>query len=260
MFKRILTLAAACLLLLPLLLPAAADVLIEPRNSFYERNAEQCVPLNRLFYINGEDGYLSVNDEPGSRRETARLLNGEQVFIMFTYDRSGKPWGVYEHGSDTGWLPMGGLYPVHDVFWFMDEYADELYPYTGDNEALLSADSIVVWPWPGAGTDGYTFPNENLQWLDVTTAYTDPDGREWGFIGYFYGRRNVWICLADPANDAIPAFHPAPEPQLYPQPDVWPLPDDPGRFPWLAVGLAAGAVIVTVTLLLVFWKPKPSAE
>jgi hypothetical protein len=46
----------------------------------------------------------------------------------------------------------------------------------------------------------------------ASTYYTDPQGRVWGFIGYLYGHRNIWVCLSDPLNSDIPAFNPAPPP------------------------------------------------
>ena len=34
--------------------------------------------------------------------------------------------------------------------------------------------------------------------------FTDPAGRTWGEIGYFYGIRNCWVCIDDPYNGALP--------------------------------------------------------
>ena len=49
--------------------------------------------------------------------------------------------------------------------------------------------------------------------------FTDDEGRDWGYVSYFYGFRDFWVCLNDPSNPNIPAFNPAPEPSLYPAVD-----------------------------------------
>ena len=115
---------------------------------------------------------------------------------------------------------------VYDYKSFEKAYGNEFYPYDGDFKALIDANLIVFWTWPGSGEYyhifGPPYKDEFLErWLQtpsssfhlVTHAYTDEDGREWGFIQNVRSDfRNMWWCLSDPANMDIPAFNKAPAP------------------------------------------------
>jgi len=219
----------AAILFLSLALPpggARADVLWEPEDDFYNKHSDECVTVSRIFYANGEDGYVSMKKEPGARREVGKIENGETIYIQFTYNHNGESWGIAEFTEPkserwtSGWTPMDQLQAKYDYISFDEEHSSEYYSYSDDDTTHEPID-IVLWTWPGSGEIASTLQKE---WLDPDTdsyilngptrAYKDSDGREWGFVGYFYGSRNSWICLSDPSNDNIPAFNPAPEPVL----------------------------------------------
>ena len=224
----ILTFALLLLLLVSPVMPAKADVLIEPFDDFYEKHEEQCVYLCRSFYVNSEDGTLSVKLQPGAEREIAVFNNGEVLYIQYTYNYNGAAWGVAEfqlpdtEGWTSGWMPMDQLLLVYDGISFREEHYDEFYNYKGEFD---TSGDIVLWTWPGSGDVNFVLDTD--QWrsddfddLTFSIAYKDIEGREWGFIGYYYGSRDVWVCIDDPSNQDIPAFNAAPEPVLRRQGDT----------------------------------------
>jgi len=127
------------------------------------------------------------------------------------------------------------------------------------------------------------------------STYVDDEGREWGFIAYIYGHRQIWVCLDDLSNQEIPAFSAAPVPNLHTasgssgteQTDRNPsnttgTSDATGTtstatgtsdtsststdatgtqnrltLPILAISLVALAVVLSLVLIRVFWRKKP---
>ncbi|MCL2671846.1 MAG: hypothetical protein FWF10_07405 [Clostridiales bacterium] len=250
--------AAALLLILfgLLLLPAMAraDVLIEPwDNDFYDSHRSDCVYEGRMYYANGTDGFVSFRSAPGSARETLAVENGERLFIQFTYAYEGEYWGVTEVYNDngrptSGWAPMEQLALVYDSTAFASEYGSEFYTYSGDYDALAAPDEVILWTWPGSGeihsrmdagyfAEGYEFEH----------AYTDAEGREWGYIGYWMGRRNAWVCIDAPTDENLPLQNPPP-PIGRPTRGNAPGTD-------LMLWIVAGLVLVLVAgMVVVVWK------
>jgi hypothetical protein len=266
---------------------ARADAIAEPNNDFHRRNRTNCVSLNRNFYANGKIGSVSVKNEPGSKREVTEIENGEVLYILATYNHNGEIWGIIDmYVPDklddpwlNGWVPMDDLLLVYDYISFEEDYGFEFCDYDGDEaalreiaEVLLAADEIVLWSWPGSGVyhnvlgepykersfDFYFSPDPlRFRFVLLPHAYTDSDGREWVFISEvmkYHG--NSWVCLSDPSNPNIPAFNPAPEPELW-QPGELNL-EKPGGLPTpvLIIILVAAIVIVTAVLIRIFWKKK----
>ena len=260
---------------------ANADIIPEPSDNFYERNRADCEYINRVFYANGESGYIMLKNEPGSRDEVIAFVNGTIVNVSFTYDRNGEQWGVItyetaagqgdEWNTNTGWIPMSELVVVYDYISFNEDHAGEIYDYSGGSPDSLSENlEIVIWAWPGSGevlrtlttSSGRDFTEGELTWLTPEKAYTDADGREWGFIPYFYSSRNTWLCLSDPTNADIPAFNPAPTPQLRTPIDPGALPSPRSGFPMLPIIISLVAIVVigSAILIKIFWKPNKAND
>ncbi|MCL1914606.1 MAG: hypothetical protein FWG10_12220 [Eubacteriaceae bacterium] len=248
-----------------LLHPAAirADVLFEPDNSFYSRNAKDCVSLNRSYYANGSEGYIILLNEPKGNHDVAILTNGKSIYIMFTYVSNGKLWGITEFYDDSGrtlsgWVLMSELYAKYDYIEFEHEYGSQFYAYVGEG----AVGEIVLWTWPGSGDVRRVFntANNGNSPLVPYQVYKDPDGREWGFIGYLYGSHNVWFCLSDPSNQNLPAFHPAPEPALVAAASEGSLPKLRSGFSATILVIVLVVAVVSATALLVRkrWKPAGS--
>jgi len=208
-------LAALCILLL---LPAvaAADVLIEPwDDDFYNSHRDECIYEGRSYYANGADGFVSFRAAPGSARETLNIENGEALFVQFTYAYRGEYWGVvevYESGRPvSGWAPMEQLALVYDARSFAADYGAEFYDYTGDYGAITELSEVILWTWPGSGEiHSHIDPSYFAESFFVDHAYTDAEGRVWGYIGYWMGRRDAWVCLDAPTDEHLPVLNPPP--------------------------------------------------
>ena len=260
---------------------ASADIIFEPPDSFYKKHYADCVNINRNFYANGKDGYIMLKSEPGASGEVAAFVNGTIFNISFAYDRNGEQWGVVTFyaaadsagqnngtrvNEGTGWIPMSDLVVVYDYISFEEEYGSEFYSYSGDSYDGLSENiELVFWTWPGSGEIAEThrishatnYTESERIWLTTERAYKDAEGREWGFVPYYYAARNRWICLSDPANADIPAFNPAPEPQLWPPIDPGSLPSPRSGAPTLIIiiTMVAAVTIGTAVLIKILWKP-----
>ena len=262
---------AAVLIVLSMLallpLTAGADVLYTPNDSFYNRHSSECTYLGRSFYANGRSGYITLRTEPGAGSEVAALQNGTELYINFTYNLRGEAWGVAEfyetNKTDgvqkTGWVTMSDLTVVYDYIEFGNDHHDEFYYYGA--EANTTGD-LVLWTWPGSGKYVHVYsssdrhPGEGMNDVMPAHLYRDPEGREWGYISYFYGMRNVWYCIDDPSNKEIPAFNKPPAPELWPAADPEEIPPLKAGFPieWIIVILVVIVVVGAVILIQVFRK------
>ena len=254
-------------------LTARADILIEPNNDFYSRNSGKCVYLGRNFYANGKDGYISLKNEPGSKKEAGTIENGNIVNIMFTYAND-KMWGVTEIYSDfmpnigwgaNGWVLMDDLLLVYDYISFKEDYGHEFYPYEGGYGALYDAPAIALWSWPGSGVSTEKIDAvlrgavSEFHWPAAAYAYKDGEGREWCFFNYLYARRNFWVCVSDPGNEDIEAFNPPPKPELWeakPGHTAGETRSDTPPMPVLAVILVAGVIAVTAVLIRIIYRKR----
>ena len=87
---------------------------------------------------------------------------------------------------------------------FKQEHQDEFGEYQGELDEYVIEEGIVLWDYPG----GKSSPNKLLSYLNdeppmYDYLYTDPDGNRWTYIGYYYGYRNVWVCIDAPEEEQI---------------------------------------------------------
>jgi len=259
-------------------------VLIEPGNDFFERHINDIVYLRRDFYANGSGGLVSVKIEPGSKSEIATIENGEIYQIQYTYNHNGEIWGVVDIEApgkpysewQRGWVLVGDFLVVYDSLMFETDHKDEIFIYAGDWDALRDIRKLVFWKWPGSGivssvVDETTVNEQYLSTVDELVqiiiemaqfsreggafAYTDSEGREWVAS---MSMIKSWICLSDPSNADIPAFNPAPEPELWQPGDEHSKLPNGFPLPVLIIILVAFAAIVTIVLIRVFWKKNES--
>ena len=201
--------------------PAArADMIYEPNNEFYLQNKQACVKLDRTFIANGKDDSVSLKAKPGANKKISSYGNRTEFLISYTYDLNGEIWGLAEINNVAGWIPLSQLLLLYDYLSFQQEHQDELHFFVGSMDLLTEADEIVLWTWPGSGRQISTLgqPYKDNVFADayklVVCAYTDADGREWGYFNSKYWP-HIWVCLDDPSNPDIPAFNPASEPVLW---------------------------------------------
>ena len=279
--KKIFTLIIM-VLAIALLFPYAtvlADVLIEPDDDFYNRHRSRMRSMNRSFYANGENGYITLLREPDSRREVISFENGKVLYIMFTFDDDGTVWGITEVNISetetrrfvTGWVQMDNLHTIYDSREFFNEHEDEFISRPFDISDLDLDGDLVMWSWPGSGKVSGTYDTLHLFGNETNMnigeiVYIDKFEREWGYMAYFYGFRDVWICITEPSNSNILAFNPAPAPDLYPaaEPGSVPASDSAGygssvQGPSgliLAATLVSLAVTLSLVLIFIFWNKK----
>lgn len=222
--KRIYTLLLAALLLL-MPLAASADVIWEPiGDDFYTAHRDDIVYESRQYYANGKDGAAVVVDDPGNKASLYAIKNGTPLHVSYIYEADGRRWGALQFTlnggkllsdyGDTfsGWMDMDDMLLIYDSQSFRQEHERELHPYTGSLEKVYAAgEDTLLWTYPLSGEVSTTLfePNE----LRIDESYTDADGREWGYVAYHFGMRDVWICMDDPANAALPATN-APTPEF----------------------------------------------
>ena len=215
--KRIFVLFFVCFLMISAFAAGAAA----PANSFFNQNKNECVYLGRSFCASNASDSISVKTEPGSEEEIAKIEKGKTVFVEYSCLYKGEYWGMvsfYNNQSGKqeqlyGWVNLGKLLVLYDYVAFEEEHLNEFYSYQGNFDQIKSTRSALAWQWPGAGSPLWTIQDINMTDFKVLYAYKDPQGREWGFVPYFHSSPNIWICLSDPLNQAIPAFNPAPEPK-----------------------------------------------
>ena len=76
-----------------------------------------------------------------------------------------------------------------------DEFLDEGEDFEPDHEMTAR-----VYEYPGGPENAnLLLGNVSGEPLPISFRYTDESGREWGYIGYFYGYFD-WICLDDPES------------------------------------------------------------
>ena len=207
--RRFQGLFLAILLALSLAAPAAADVIWEPEDDFYQKHAEACQLLQRNFYTNGPEGYVNFYRSPESSTVTGQAENGTRFHIYWQYG----DWGYVETEDVTGWAPLEAFQLIYDYISFEEEYGDQFQPYDAEACAPLleewEGDTLVLWPYPGAEQADYVWQYagamRELKEHGFDQIFVDEAGLTWGYRTYLYGNRNFWVCLDAPAGRDDPA-------------------------------------------------------
>jgi|GEM_PF-4784411 len=272
--KRIWAFVLAVAFSLALALPALADSIAEPPgNDFYRSHQRELTVENRFYFLNGAEGYVTLFEAPEGRA-VENLPNGERLQIYAIWEES---WGIVsyalsEEREDSAWVRLEDMAEQYDRVCFTRDHADELR--TLPEPRLLDftqAGSAALWEFPGAeepaalleigAFDSYVWKAADGQ-AYFHRLYTDPLGREWGEVEDSKLYSGCWVCLADPASEAPAYVDEAAAARrrgegLIPAAETVPVITPPGSgFPWPALGLAAGAVLLSALLLALFRKKK----
>ena len=259
--KRWLTYCCCILTLLALCATARADVLWEPDNNFYVKNADQCDYIGRQYYANGDEGFITLWEAPGGTRAVHQFQNGYTLWVYYQYEdwACAVVWG--DEGEITGWAPMEDFVLKYDYLSFEEEYADEIHPYDGQFAGYDGdAAEIAFYEYPGA-------PEPKALWeaaeiLDqltstedsyIASTFTDEDGRTWGSVAYLFGTRNLWFCLDEPDGRDFPVRQVGtPELTAAQEPTL----PARGYVPYILSGVLVIAVVATAAVLLARRKKK----
>lgn len=253
MKKRLISLLFAAAAMLSLAIPAAADLIWEPEDAFYERHRDECVYENRVYELAGYDGSVTLWSAPNGT-VLEELPNGGQGTVQFRWSGDSVEWGylynVLEDWQEGGWVPMDDLALVYDSRQFLEDHASEIVE--GD-PAPADFDFAVCYSYPGGPVSGNLREHKEYAPFSktFTTLYTDENGLRWGYVGYYMGRRDSWVCLDDPRNEHLDAAIVTPEPspaQLRGAPTVTPGATE--KMPLVLAGVLV-ALVVVVTLLVI---------
>ena len=125
--KRISAILLALILTLCLIPTAFADVIFEPRDSFYEKHSEDMYYADKV-YIAQEtaNGYESPEDND----VVLTASDGTRLYISHVYtDENGEEWGVYDWDTTTCWFRLSDLVPVYDTRDFINDHKHEFTDY-----------------------------------------------------------------------------------------------------------------------------------
>ncbi len=193
-------------------LPVRADVIWEPyHDSFYQENARSCEYLNRYFTADGPDGKVIVYESPENPTVVATWENGFKAYISFTYtDEEGNVWGVYDDSQSgvNGWVPMAYMVVVYDYISFQEEFADSIIEESGTIPDTYVGQTVRFWKYPGAkGFFEIPMPENADSMPQYSKVFEDETGLQWGYIGYFRGTKNCWVCLTN-ADGSLEELYP----------------------------------------------------
>lgn len=254
----------SCLLTLVMLLalpaPAYADIVWEPDNRFYEKHRDQCTYIDRQYYANGGEGFVTLWDAPGGAMVQDQYQNGFTLWVYYQYQDWACVTVFGDEGEISGWVPMAELSLVYDHISFEEEYGDQIRPYNGEfADYAGDAEAVNFYKYPGApeiaqtwetGGDWHVLDNltgtaENDSY--ISQVFTDEDGRTWGYVGYMYGRLNAWFCLDEPDGTDFPVREVSAQELTPPQTPVLPA---GGYVPYI---LVAAVTAATGGLLFFFY-------
>ena len=269
--KKLLTCLLALTLLVALALPVHADVIWEPfGDEFYEENREQFSFAEESAYANSPTGSLEIYDKPNGKVITT-VPNGQIIYIqrVYTDKNTGQQWALMSHEYTQSWYaPLEYTLNKYDYEFFTDHEGEIMEQ---------KPEGVTCRMAPGIQYAAYSYPNgpchsrENYWEEDLTEGicdyYTDENGRHWGYIGYWYGRQDVWVCLDDPTNMELS------QPEIYlgnpywntetgeagPNPDV-PQVAEPKPKTTVWYYLLPAAAVVAAAALLVLWPRKKKPE
>ena len=256
-----------CILMLILFLfpmEAKADIIYEPRDSFYEEHRDECTYVGRSYTADGPNGTVTLYTSAVNPAVEKTFPNGTVLYVSYTYQSAdGVLWGCCDDWVDdvTGWAPMEYLELIYDEQSFSEEYADrfESVELTLDDPKLTD-ETVRFWSYPGSRDYvEVTMPEGNRPAFQL--SYTDESGMQWVRCSYFRGIKGHWVNLNNPTADYE---------TLFPDASVENIPEETivtgaekveeivpgGGNQVLLLGLAVGAVVVITAALLIVLKKK----
>ena len=249
-----------------LMTTVSADLLWEPENRFYKSHKWLCEPEERVYWVNGKDGYVTAWEEPDGR-PLANLKNGFLRYVYGTYEKDGVLWGLISISANYDqeemflatadevqeqwgevWVPMSDMVLKYDHISFLEDHPGEVMEES--REISLSLRNYCTYEVPC----GPLVFHQTQKYPDISAGisliYVDEQGREWGYCGYFY-QDEVWFCLNDLENpnlqteDFVPDLIPAAEKDV-------PLPE---WNPSASAGVLTAAIVALcgITAVLIFY-------
>ena len=85
---------------------------------------------------------------------------------------------------------------VYDSISFREEYQADFTAQEGTLDEQYLGKDIYFWKYPGASAGYCIQPSNDMQRYHST--YVASQGNTWGNVSYYFGHKNVWICLDQP--------------------------------------------------------------
>lgn len=203
--KRYVSIIFMVLLLGSLFCPltARADVIYQPMDSFYDEHRDECDYVDRSYTINGPDGTVTIYESPVSATVEAKLENGEQVYVSYSYeDSAGIVWACCEvWGTDTlGWVPMDCLEAFNGPISLSEEVVNQFVAEEGTLGEKYLGKTVFFWQYPGRSIYGCTELVEegDTELPGYDTVYVDENGTRWGRCANYKEWSGYWMNLDDP--------------------------------------------------------------
>ena len=205
--KRIFTAILALILVLGLSQTAFADMIYEPRDNFIQSHQEDCRSTYYWHrYKASGDANVPVQYMPEDDEVIAMLAPDEVFSSNTTYTApDGTIWYYYGSASmDAGWVSGDYVTRLYDSDLFLENYARDIV-HSQETLNVYELEQIVFYYYPNGeqmAVQPLTFaksdasPEEAV--ISFDTLYKDDAGRIWGYVGYFYGPQNAWICISEP--------------------------------------------------------------
>lgn len=204
---RIFALMLAALVLTALALPAFADVIIEPRSSFYDKHSADCRHTELRKYT-PKDGSVEIFEEPEGK--VKYTLDSKLFGSQWQYtDGKGNVWGYiedYSENKNDGWFKLADVDRVYDHIDFAEEHGKEFY----EDPSEYDLTNAALYEYPNGyikDKDWGSYYTQNFEEGSVpyTSCWKDENGRAWGAVGYYFGHWDGWICLDEPTNTSLAA-------------------------------------------------------
>ena len=203
--KQLITLVLALVLVLTMTVTAFADVLWIPDNLFLNQHMGECERSDRSYRALTK---VTVYRSPEDGKVLWTIPEGDAWGVYYTYqDADGNLWGLvedYECG-EAGWIALAYTELVYDYISFEEDFG-HTFQRLDEMEQLPEEyldDMVIFWNYPGSESftefDIASWASEYLPEYHV--IYEDTLGHCWGYVEYYYGRRNFWICLDNPTAD-----------------------------------------------------------
>lgn len=204
---------------------AYADVAYMPRDDFYNAHMDECSYENSYYICNSPEGSLAAYSSPTGSVKLS-LPNGLEFYVSYTWEGEGITWGCIEYNpetmepalwqdSESAWVDMSLMTARYGSESFMNDHSDEIvqksFSFTAE-----AGEKVLFYRYPGSGIVEQEFGYDDGSFtFDFSSSYTDALGREWGYIGYHMGIRNVWVCVDEP-SEPLPPGAEFKEPEIYP--------------------------------------------
>lgn len=93
--------------------------------------------------------------------------------------------------------------PAEETAAFAELYAGDFVDFDPAYADALEGVVATLWLYPGAAEPLGTLTSVDYSADVLGPCYVDSAGRSWGYAGYIYGNRFVWICLSDPTGETV---------------------------------------------------------